>query len=200
MQVKKIELLFLLVLFCAKANAQVDLATIDTSRWKVDTIAKSLTITPKFDFVNDTTTYFYSRFKKKREKIVTLNYVHGKKCIIGTFNGTSRYPNSNIFLQLNFNQRPLDSLGFLSLVDTIISTEFGRSYCINIKNLGIKDSVNSIELQSCCFNIYDGYFTIAVQVKVQDFPTSCFAGVVMVQRNEPPYDKCDLTWDTEMRK
>jgi hypothetical protein len=190
----------LVMLVSRQTYAQVDFATIDTTKWEIDTIMKSLTITPKFDFVNDTTIYFYQTTKKKREKIVTLNYVHKTKYIFETFSGTSRFPDSNLSLQLNFYNRQLDSLAFLDIVDTIISTDSGKNYCIKIKNFGIKDTTMSTAFQDCCLNYYRGYFRIAFQGSNESFPNSCFAGVVMVQHNDPPYNQYDMKWAAEIKK
>ena len=169
-------------------SAQVELYTLDTALWKVDTLLKTLVVTPKFDFTSDTTVYFYEKIEDKKIEVLTLNYKNRTKYIIGSYKGNTYYGPNN-YIALNFYSRQLDSTAFIDLVDTIIISELGKDYCIKQENLGIANPKLIEVFQECCSNQHKGYIRIAYQLKEEIFPTACLQNATIFSETKPPYSK-----------
>ncbi len=197
MQISKLVVLGLML--GEGTSAQVELNTLDTALWKVDTLLETLVVTPKFDFTSDTTVYFYEKIKDKKIEVLTLNYKNITKYIIGSFKGNTHYGPNN-YIALNFYSRQLDSTTFIDLVDTIINSERGKDYCIKLENLGITNPKLIEVFQECCSNHHKGYIRIAYQLKEEIFPTACLQEATIFSENMPPYSKYEGIRFIEIRK
>ena len=185
---RKLCLTLLFILVYCHCISQINLATLDTTKWLLDTLTgKTLVISPKFEFTADTSIYFYQIIKQKKQKVLTLTYNQKSRYIHGAFKGTKRYINSNNYLHLNLVNTKLDYAVLMSMTDTIINMDDGKDFCIRLSNLGIRDSMLMKRFGHCCFNYNEELLIIARQRKDETFPMNCFYEAVLIEEQEPPY-------------
>jgi hypothetical protein len=119
----QILIITLLCLLRVSASAQINFATIDSTKWEIDTAEKTIIIVPKFQFQSDTTISFYELVDNKKSTFLTINYVKESMYLFGTFTGTSQFKNTNRYIHLNLPDSAMDSSAILNMTDTIIQSE-----------------------------------------------------------------------------
>jgi len=179
---KKFSFTIIFLFFAFHASAQINLAAIDTAIWDVDTLNKSLIVRPRERISIDTTIYFYSIVKNKKENVLNINIRN--KWVSGSFSGTAEFPHKCSYLKLNQNIEKLDSISAFGLVDTIVKDTAGISYCIKLSSI----EMNEVKYLDGNTFVHNNYFTIYYVSNQDDLFYGLLYGKLFVEENEVPYN------------
>jgi hypothetical protein len=191
---------FVLIVFLFDKNsfAQINIASIDTNLWQVDSaLEKTITIVPRIAIQSDTTIYFYESINGKQRNVMTICCRKNSKWVTGRFKGYKHFINSNSFFILPCN---LNSLDFINSMDSIIALNGVTHYLIN------KDLFESkLDYSNLIFG-FDSFVEISHTNQDEYFPQSYCSSLIAVERKEPPYDyfnyisSCEILRDSIFKK
>nr|MBK9652926.1 hypothetical protein [Bacteroidota bacterium] len=174
------------------SSAQINIAKIDTNLWKLEKTNNTLFITPKFIFTYDTTIIFYEMNNHKKNIFCELSYKMPYKYYIVTSKGVKTYTNKYFHWRLNINNLQIDSSTFVSLTDSIFTTDYGRIYFMKLDNQQIQKALNSNQ----DFSLTDPFDSnILIRISSSDLgtlsPNHCLLWFTKIVEIEVPYMQID---------